>query len=324
MKGGLSNEELVGLIGDRRQLGGVRQIELQDGAERGLRVLSFSTGGGLDFWVMVDRSLDIGLLHFRGMPVAWHHPEGFATPWLHERFGDSGTSFERALGGFLMTCGLDNVRQPRNGMPLHGSLPMRPARISGYGEEWKDDARVLYAQGEVTSAHLNGSCFRMKRRIQCEIGATEFEIADEVENIGTDDAEMMILYHVNFGFPAISDGTKLFLNDDLVYILERNGREAGKCEPTVACHPVSGKRFQARLIRPANEEYRGFSAVVDGPAASLPFFQRWYDPRPRRNILALEPSNCDRSSDGTSLAGTRLAPGEKWRAALRFAFSETE
>ncbi len=42
-----------------------------------MRALAFSTGGGLDFWVMADRSLDIGPLWYRGSPVAWQSPSGF-------------------------------------------------------------------------------------------------------------------------------------------------------------------------------------------------------------------------------------------------------
>ena len=54
--------DLAPLVGDLRQVASVRRIVLDDGAERGVRALAFSTGDGLDFWVLTDRSLDIGPL----------------------------------------------------------------------------------------------------------------------------------------------------------------------------------------------------------------------------------------------------------------------
>ncbi len=37
-----------------RQFASVRPIMLDDGPERGVRCLGFSTGGGLDFWALTD------------------------------------------------------------------------------------------------------------------------------------------------------------------------------------------------------------------------------------------------------------------------------
>jgi hypothetical protein len=62
--------DLKSRVGDPRQFASVRRITLDDGPERGVRALAFSTGGGLDFWVLSDRSLDIGPLWWRGACVA--------------------------------------------------------------------------------------------------------------------------------------------------------------------------------------------------------------------------------------------------------------
>src|SRR5687767_1956540 len=79
MAGALFGQELQARslqrwVGDLRQLASVRRIALDDGPERGVRALAFSTGGGLDFWVLTDRSFDIGPLWFRGLPIAWQGP----------------------------------------------------------------------------------------------------------------------------------------------------------------------------------------------------------------------------------------------------------
>jgi pimeloyl-ACP methyl ester carboxylesterase len=58
---------LRAFVGDLRQLASVRRIVLDDGPEAGVRALAFSTGGGLDFWVLTDRSFDLGPVWFRGV-----------------------------------------------------------------------------------------------------------------------------------------------------------------------------------------------------------------------------------------------------------------
>lgn len=304
---------LPGLVGDMRQLASVRQVVLQDGAEAGQRALVFSTGGGLDFWVLQDRSMDVGLLQWRGMPVAWLHPAGFRAPSLHNPHDAGGTGVENSLGGFMVTCGLDNVRQPRDGMPLHGTLPYTPARLLSCGEDWGASTPCLFAEAEMTAAHLGRHALRLTRRIEAPIAQGRLTVTDRVENIGPAPAEMRILYHVNFGFPAVGDGTRVALNGQ--------GLEIREDEPRAVCHSSgTSAEFRAELQRPPDGPWPGFSARISGETAALPHFQLWRDARPRRNVLALEPVNCDRNPDGTSGPGTMLEPGQTWDSRLTFDF----
>jgi hypothetical protein len=68
------------LVGSLRQYASVRRIVLDDGGERGVRALAFTTGGGLDFWAMADRALDIGPLSYRGTPLAWAAATALTAP----------------------------------------------------------------------------------------------------------------------------------------------------------------------------------------------------------------------------------------------------
>jgi hypothetical protein len=318
-----AREQLAELVGDRRQLASVRQVELRDGAEAGVRALVFSTGGGLDFWVLQDRSFDIGALSWRGLPLAWQHPAGFARPGLHAGGADGGTGIERSLGGFLVTCGLDNARQPQDGLPLHGSLPFTPARLTACGEDWEALTPVLYAEGEVTDLHLSRGGFRLTRRIEAPIAGSRLSITDRVENVGPAPAEMRVLYHMNLGFPAIGRGTRVALDGAPVALAEAG---AGSGEPGVDCHPAGGADglFRVDLARPRSGQWPGLALRLEGPSGALPFVQFWRDSRPRRNVLGIEPSNCARNEDGTSGPGTRLAPGESWSARLDITFTQPE
>ena len=135
-----------------------------------MRALAFSTGGGLDFWVLSDRSLDIGPLWWKGTQLAWQAPAGFRSPALTDPDSEDGRGFNRSLSGFLVTCGLDHTRQPVAGHPLHGRLPFTPARVTAYGEDWRAAVPVLYVEGEVTQARFGGEALRLHRRIEAPIG----------------------------------------------------------------------------------------------------------------------------------------------------------
>ena len=105
---------------------------LDDGDEQGVRALAFCTGGGLDFWALPDHSLDIGPLWWRGRQIAWQAPTGFGHPGRRRGDAEAARGFD--LSGFLVTCGLEHIRQPIDGHPLHGRLPFTPARVTGHGE----------------------------------------------------------------------------------------------------------------------------------------------------------------------------------------------
>ena len=316
---------LTDLVGDLRQLASVRQVTLQDGAEANQRALVFSTGGGLDFWVMQDRSMDIGILHWQGMPVAWQHPAGFLHPALQSPYDAADTGIETSLGGFMVTCGLDNVRQPQGGLPLHGTLPYTPARLLACGSDWNASTPLLFAEAELVTAHLGRHAFRLTRRIEAPIGQGKVSIADRIENVGPVTGELRILYHVNFGFPAVGDGTRVLLNGATIGGPEVAAAEPGRTPPRVHCQPsgAKGSIFRAELVRPSSGHWPGFSVSMSGENDALPFFQMWRDRRVRRNVLALEPANCDRNEDGTSAPGMLLEPGDDWISRLSFEFGNS-
>jgi hypothetical protein len=76
--------------------GQIRHVVLDAaGGDRGVAALRFSTGGGLEFSVLIDRSLDIGPLSWRGQAVGWTGPSGFRHPAGHDPHADGGRGFGR-------------------------------------------------------------------------------------------------------------------------------------------------------------------------------------------------------------------------------------
>lgn len=309
------------LVGDLRQLASVRRITLDDGAERGVRALAFSTGGGLDFWVMADRSLDIGPLWWRGLPVAWQSPGGFRSPALHDAEGEGGTGFDRSFSGLLVTCGLDRIRQPSGGEPLHGRLPFTPARLTAYGEDWERDEPMLFCEGEVVQARYGGEAFRLRRRIEAPVGGNALRIEDMVENLSAEARTQAILYHVNLGFPAIATGTRVRLGgrDLLAPLLLPDPSAASAAES----HPVDHEPQAVCTVATPQATGGEQVAILSFETATLPHLQVWHDLRPHAGVLALEPCTSARAQGGVSGPEPVIEPGGQRRYGLCLSLSNT-
>ena len=213
--------ELLRRVGRLDQAAGVRLVTLEDGAERGVRLLEFRTGTGFAFDIVVDRAMDVGRCEMGGRPLGWLSPVGFAGPWFHE---PEGLGFLRNWGGGLATtAGLDHALfmaedtaeqyhyppKETESHGLHGRVSNRPARLVGYGERWDGDGCVLWAEGEVSQAAVFGENLLLRRRVEARIGESHLTVHDEVENVGFVPTPHMYLYHVNVGFPVVDEGAEL-------------------------------------------------------------------------------------------------------------------
>lgn len=303
---GQARDRLPGLVGDLRQLASAQRIILGDGPDAGQKLISFSTGGGLEFQVKEEGSLDLRSLHFRGMSVGWRHPSG-----------DRGNP-QRALTGALVTCGLENVRAPRDGLPQHGSLALSPVRLLAVGEDWQASEPHLFVTGEIVHPMPGGAVCRITRRITAPIGGTRLVIDDRIENISATPAEVMLLYHVNFGFPVAAPGCTVRIGDRRITGID--GAEASDSPGMPECHRMP-RNAPVILERPAAADWQGLRVRLEPSGDSLPFLQTWRDARPGRNILAIEPCNCDLQADGTSGPGTLLNPGSSLQCSLALSFS---
>lgn len=304
-------KDLRPLVGDLRQLASVRRIVLDDGPERGVRAIAFSTGGGLDFWVLADRSLDIGPLWWRGAPLAWAAPAGFRAPWLVDAESEGGRGFDRGFSGFLVTCGMTHIRQPAGGEPLHGRLPFTPARITACGEDWDGDAPLLYCEGEVVQSRYGGEALRLRRRIEAPVGGNLLRIRDTVENLAGAPTPHAMLYHFNLGYPAVRAGATVALDGaDLLgpLSLPETGAPPARTWP-------AAPRATCRVATPGAAG--GLELTLSFDAATLPWLQLWRDLRPSAGVLSLEPC----TDPLPAAAPEPLAPGARREYRLEVALA---
>ncbi|KQW77991.1 hypothetical protein ASC89_14330 [Devosia sp. Root413D1] len=217
-----TRREIAERAGMLSQFAGVRLMELSDGVERGIRMLEFRTGSGLRFTALVDRALDIADCEFKGQAIGWNSPAGFRHPGLHEYEGEGGLAWARSFSGLLVTCGLDHILfmnevpadsyvygpKPTVSHSLHGRIGTIPAKLTGYGEEWRGDECVLWAEGIVQQSAVFGEDLHLVRRIEADVGGKDIRISDRVVNHGFYKTPHMYCYHINVGHPVLDEGSR--------------------------------------------------------------------------------------------------------------------
>jgi len=265
----------------------------------GVQALAFATDA-LDFAVLIDRSLDIGPLSWRGAKVGWESPAGFRHPTGHDPHADAGRGFNRLFSGFLVTGGLEHIRHPRDGHPLHGSLPFTPAALMASGEE----KGTLFCQGEVSQTG-----FRLRRRIEAPVGGNSLTIVDTVENVAATSQRQASLYHFNIGQPTLADGTVV-----------KQGAEP-RLGPLRVPNPGMTSE-SAGFLGPASctVETPHCTITFSWDAATLPHLQLWHRLNADPPVLSIEPCTSERLPGGLSGEEPILATGETRRYRLQVSF----
>lgn len=151
--------------------------------------------GALEVLFNKDNALDITWVKYKGVNISFLSKNG-----LNDGARDFVGTFE---GGFLYTCGMDNVSTCVDGKPVHGSLHYKKCDHAYAYEE----GGVLYVCGEIKETALFGKNLLMKR---C-FAVTEHSITikDTLKNQGYLDADYVLLYHVNYGYPFLDEGLQM-------------------------------------------------------------------------------------------------------------------
>lgn len=324
-----TRDQLLQRIGDISQFAGVRVGELGDGFERGVRVADFRTGSGFEFTVLVDRGMDIGWASFQGASISWRSPTTAVGPAFYE---PEGLGWLRGFhGGMLNTCGLTHMGAPTvdEGQPLglHGRASYIPASHFAHGGDWQGDEYEMWISGQLRQAVVFGEYLVLRRRISARLGESRLVLEDTVTNEGYQPAPLMLLYHVNFGFPVVSEFTEL-----LAASAEVRPRDAAAAPGLDQHHrfqaPTAGYQEQVFYHTPktgpdgvaqyglANRRFgggRGLGGYVRFNVAELPGLVQWKMMGQTFYVVGLEPSTGGvegRDKDRAAGRLTHLQPGE--------------
>lgn len=304
----MTAQQLKPYLGTMQQLAGVRTSVLDDGRGRGLRVADFDNGSGLAFQVLLDRGMDIGRASFKGIPLAYLTPVGVAHPAYYE---PDGFRWLRNFGGGLLTgCGLSTVGSPEaevgmsvaGPLGLHGRLSNTPAEKPAVSEDWVNGRYQLNVSGLLREASFFAENLECRRTISTAFGANSITVTDRLTNRGVRPAPLMLLYHINTGFPLL--GEHALLNAKTRSTTPRNEiaaaglAEWSRCQPPTAgyveqCfyHDIEPDADGLARMTLANPDC-GLALEVAYRKAELPCFTQWKMMGQQEYVMGLEPANC--------------------------------
>lgn len=204
-------------ISNVAQLGGIETSVLDNGMGRGTRIAWINTGTGLRYKVVLDRAMDIAEAFYNQHSLAWLSSLGVSAP---QPFSHRGIDWLRTFGGGLLTtCGLSHIGGPEadayGERGLHGLISNIPAELESIVQP--DPARgqlEMRITGRIRQTQIFGPSLELRRTISGTLGQAAIRIHDEVINRGNTPAPHMLLYHFNFGWPLVDEGTRLLWQGD--------------------------------------------------------------------------------------------------------------
>ena len=206
-----TREELLGYIGDIKQICGASLSVLSDGKSEGVKVIRVNTGGALSFDVLPGRGMDIAGALYEGTPLNFLSATGITSPAYYE---EPGVRWLRSFyGGLLTTCGITNAGAPGSDrgeeFGLHGRMSNAAAEDIGIIQEWLGDEYAIRLRGVVREAQAMGENIALVRTIETKLGRRGFTLHDVVENRGFAPQPLMMLYHCNYGFPLLGPDARV-------------------------------------------------------------------------------------------------------------------
>lgn len=281
--------------------------------------------GSVELTVLPQRALDIYELRYRNAGISYTNPHAKIIP---EGFCEAGPEdfSVHFFAGMMTTCGLIQAGRPcqenGRGFGLHGCISNTPAlRVQ---TETADDRVTV--QGITEEHHPEGEHMRLTRHITLHRDGW-LEIADTVKNTGDTVTPFMLMYHINFGAPFLSEALQVSIpfthTEDRDTGLPAAPAEILKMEPKGAYsrekvyYTQADMATGARLYDPVSG--RECRLTADGTG----WLGIWKNFTDGAYALGIEPCNCP--GLGRVNAAKRgllpfLAPGEarQFRIQLQF------
>jgi hypothetical protein len=207
-----SREELLRKTGNLSQVCGMEEFTFNSGRAKGVDAIDVNAGD-LKFTVLNTRCLDIGQASYKGIPFAYLSKSGLRSPEYFVE--DKGKGFlDSFYGGLLTTCGLNNIGADcvvdGRAYGVHGEISNIPAEMISKRVYWEDDQLNFEISGMIRHSRFYAEDLVLERVIQTSLGSKTICIKDVIENRDFKSIPLMLLYHINLGFPLLDSGSKLY------------------------------------------------------------------------------------------------------------------
>ncbi|MEO6907981.1 MAG: aldose 1-epimerase family protein [Abditibacteriaceae bacterium] len=332
-------DELRERSGDMKQIAGCTRYRLQDGPERDVEIIDVRTGSGFRFQVCPSRGMDIPFAEHNGRPLCWQSSTGVIHPAYYEK--EKLGWLRGFAGGLLTTCGLSSFGVPNEeegeSYGLHDRISYIPANEVNVSQQWTDKSTFeISISGHLRQTRVFGPNLVLHRRISTAAGSNFLTVDDTLTNEGFVPEPAVILYHCNFGFPVVSEHSRIDapskkqtpVDDFAAQSVDSwNRMEEPQAGLPERCYAHQMQAHENGMVRASivNEKL-DFGAYVEYRAKELPYFMQWKTMACGTYVTGLEPSNAPlKSRDVLRELGELpcLEPGESWNFQVRLGVLES-
>ena len=253
-----------------------------------------------------------------GMNMGYFSPCGFVGSSYYDRREDHW--LKSFTAGFLTTCGLTTVGgDAQDGdefLPMHGTIGNTPAEHA----HWYRKGDLLVVEADMKDCVLFGRKLQLHRVLEFSTTENKLTLKDTVENHGGEASPVMVLYHMNMGYPLLSEQSELIIPSDRV--IPRNAHAAeGLQQHLQFPTPTPGyeeqcyfHEFDHKGLAKIYNHGIGLGLAISFDPKNLNSFCQWKMPGAHDYVLGLEPGNC--TPDGRVAMREQgrlqmLNPGEK-------------
>lgn len=296
-------------ISNPAQIGGIETAVIDNGVGRGSRIAWINTGTGLRYKIVIDRAMDIAEAFYNQHSLAWLSHLGISSP---EPLSNRGTDWLSTFGGGLLTtCGLTHVGGPEadayGERGLHGPISNSPAEIESIIQPDPIAGKMeMSITGKIKQTRVFGPQLELKRTISGTIGQPSIRIHDEVINRGNTPVPHMMLYHFNFGWPLVDEGTDILWqgtwqtpDGNKENKIFRQGNNFRKCPAPLEAHSGGGE--EVAFIDPTPDDsgkctcglYNskiGIAVTLRFRKEQLPYLVNWQHWAKGEYVTGLEPA----------------------------------
>lgn len=289
-------------VGDMAQIAGIKKMQFAEGKAKNLGCFEVNTGGGLEYTVLAERGLDIALARYKGTAFSYLSKTGLVHPSFYKEHEAEGF-LQAFYAGLLTTCGYTYMGAPciADGKcyGLHGRATGIPAVHLCSWEEWSNEEYMMSISGEMRESIVFGENIRMRRKITSIAGKNVIHIEDNVVNDGFEKTPLMMLYHINLGFPLLCEDTEVFIPAAKT---EQYNVQAGKSdymkiekpqvgfEEKVFYHDLNTDSSGNTAVGLYNPSLRdAFGVYIRFNKNQLPVLTQWKQMGQQDYVLGLEP-----------------------------------
>lgn len=295
-------QDLMKHIGTMQQLAYVRPVTYMEGRSTGLKAFEVKNGC-MNYQILADKCLDVCELTYKGINMNFLSKPGLQGRNHYDTNGEE--AIRSIMGGLFFTSGLENICAPCNidgvDYPMHGRIRTTPGEHLSADAYWEKDEYHLTVKGEMREAALFGENMVLRREISSVYGSKSFTVTDEIENESYREEPLMILYHINMGYPFLDENTKLYIPTRSVTARDKDG-EGHEAEYDVMDTPKDNEPeyvFIHDLKTDENGDTEvlvvnrplGLGLKISYNVKYLSYFMEWKSTASGDYVIGLEPAN---------------------------------